>query len=204
MMKRNPDGTWRNTRQPIVAPPEILRSEWIKAEALRLKTMGLSFEEMAEQITQVGRGQGRAMVTIPADVVFPENYSISRQAVHKAFKKAIARQPALELGELRKLDHARSEEMFLNLQRDIRKANLRAIEVGIKVLEHSAKMNGLRETQTAGTELVELNAKLDAQRVAHERIVRAMTPTERSQYLRIIRDAEARVNARGAGKEEGA
>ena len=81
-------------------------------------------------------------MAIPQGVTFPENYSISRQACHKAFQKALARQPALELEELRKLDNARSEEMFLNLQPGIRKGNVRAIEVGIKVLDHSAKING--------------------------------------------------------------
>jgi hypothetical protein len=109
---------------------------------MRLKTMGLSFEEMAEQITRVGRNRSPALVAIPQGVTFPENYSITRQACHKAFRKALARQPALELEELRKLDNARSEEMFLNLQPGIRKGNVRAIEVGIKVLDHSAKVNG--------------------------------------------------------------
>jgi hypothetical protein len=44
-----------------------------------------------------------------------------RQACHKALRKAIAREPALEVDELRKIDQARSEEMFLNLQPAIRK-----------------------------------------------------------------------------------
>jgi len=142
MMKRQPDGTWRNTRRPIVTSAEILRAGWVEAEVLRLKTMGLSFEEIAEQITRVGRRQGPAMVAIPQGVKFPDDYSITRQGCHKAFKKGIRRQPALEVEELRKLDNARSEEMFLNLQPGIRKGNLRAIEVGVKVLDHSAKING--------------------------------------------------------------
>jgi hypothetical protein len=104
--------------------------------------MGLSFEEMAEQITRVGRGRSVALVAIPPGVTFPDDYTITRQACHKAFRKALARQPALELEELRKLDNARSEEMFFNLQPGIRKGNVRAIEVGIKVLDHSAKING--------------------------------------------------------------
>jgi hypothetical protein len=97
---------------------------------------------MAEQITRVGRGKSVALVAIPPGVTFPDDYSITRQACHKAFRKALARQPALELEELRKLDNARSEEMFFNLQPGIRKGNVRAIEVGIKVLDHSAKING--------------------------------------------------------------
>jgi hypothetical protein len=142
MMKRQPDGTWRNARSPVVASLDILRARWVEAEVLRLKTMGLSFEEMAEQITRVGRGKSVALVAIPPGITFPDNYSITRQACHKAFRKALARQPALELEELRKLDNARSEEMFFNLQPGIRKGNVRAIEVGIKVLDHSAKING--------------------------------------------------------------
>jgi hypothetical protein len=126
----------------MVASPDLLRGRWVEAEILRLKTMGLSFEEMAEQITRVGRSKSPPLVAIPQGVTFPENYSITRQACHKAFRKALARQPALELEELRKLDNARSEEMFLNLQPGIRKGNARAIEVGIKVLDHSAKING--------------------------------------------------------------
>jgi hypothetical protein len=142
MMKRQPDGTWRNARSPVVASLDILRARWVEAEVLRLKTMGLSFEEMAEQITRVGHGKSVALVAIPPGVTFPDDYSITRQACHKAFRKALARQPALELEELRKLDNARSEEMFFNLQPGILKGSVRAIEVGIKVLDHSAKING--------------------------------------------------------------
>lgn len=39
-------------------------------------------------------------------------------------------------------DTARSEELFLNLQPAIRKGNLRAVDVGIKLLDHSARVNG--------------------------------------------------------------
>jgi hypothetical protein len=104
--------------------------------------MGLTFDEIADQITRIGRGLAPAIVAIPEGLTFPPDYTISLQACHKAFKRAIARQPALELEELRKLDTERSEEMFLNLQPGIRKGNLRAIEVGVKILDHSAKING--------------------------------------------------------------
>jgi hypothetical protein len=62
-------------------------------------------------------------------------------------RKAIAREPALEVDELRKIDQARSEEMFLNLQPAIRKGNVRAIETGIKVLGHAAKIQGYAAPQ---------------------------------------------------------
>jgi hypothetical protein len=147
MMTRHPDGTWRNNRKPKVLSPKILRARWVDAEVLRSKTMGLSFEEMAEHITRVGRGKATAMVAVPPDVTFPDAYSIRRQACHKAFERTVARQPTLERDAYRKLDNARSEEMFLNLQPRIRKGDPRAIEVGVKVLHHSAKINGYAEAQ---------------------------------------------------------
>jgi hypothetical protein len=51
MMKRHPDGTWRNTRQPVVASEAVLRARWIEAETIHLKRMGLSFDAIAEQIS---------------------------------------------------------------------------------------------------------------------------------------------------------
>jgi len=141
MMKRQPNGTWRSTRQAVVVSAEILRARWVEAETIRLKCMGLPFEEIAERISRVGRGQAQAMVAIPDGVTFPLDYKITRQACHKAFKKAIAREPALELAELRKLDTMRCEEMFMNLQPSVRKGDARAVEVSVKVLDHKAKIN---------------------------------------------------------------
>jgi hypothetical protein len=104
--------------------------------------MGLPFDGIAEQLTRVGRGLAQAITALPDNLSFPPDYTISRQACHKAFRKAIAREPSLELAELRKLNAARCEEMFMNLQPAMRKGSPRAIEVGVKVLEHMAKVNG--------------------------------------------------------------
>jgi hypothetical protein len=73
-----------------------------------------------------------------------KNVTISRQACHKAFKKAIAREPALGVAEMRKLDTARCEEMFMNLQPSVRRGDARAVEVSVKVLNHNAKINNYR------------------------------------------------------------
>jgi hypothetical protein len=54
---------------------------------------------------------------------------------------------SLALDELRKLDNSRSEELFFNLQPSIRKGNARAVEVGIKLLDHSARINGYGAAQ---------------------------------------------------------
>ena len=126
----------------MVPSAAVLRARWIEAETIRLKQMGLSFDAIAEQITRVGLGQATPLLAMPAGVTFPPDYTISKQACHKAFRKALAREPALELEEMRKLDNARSEEMYMNLQPGIRKGSARSVEVGIKVLDHAAKING--------------------------------------------------------------
>jgi hypothetical protein len=142
MRKRQPDGTWRGPRQALVVSEAVLRARWVEAETVHLKRMGLSFDAIAEQIGRVGRGQAQPIIALPTGVTFPPTYMISRQACAKAFKKALAREPALAVDELRKLDTARAEELFLNLQPAIRKGSLRAVEVGIKLLDHSARING--------------------------------------------------------------
>jgi hypothetical protein len=146
-MKRQPNGRWRSPGQPIVVSEAVLRARWIEAETIRLKQMGLSFDAIAEQLSRIGRGQAQPIGAMPDSVTFPPDYKISRQACHRAFRKAIAREPTFEVEEFRKLDTARCEEMFMNLQPGIRKGNPRAVEVGIKVLDHSARINGYAAPQ---------------------------------------------------------
>ena len=134
MMKRQPDGTCRNTRQASAVSAFVLRARWVEAEVASLKRMGLAFDAIAEQISRVGKRLAQAITPLPAGVTFPPDYTISKQACHKAFRRAIARDPALAADEFRKLDSARCEEMFLNLQPGIRKGNPRSVEAGVKVL----------------------------------------------------------------------
>jgi hypothetical protein len=146
-MKRQPDGRWRNARKAVVVSEAVLRARWIEAETIHLKRIGLSFDAIAEQIARIGKRQAQAIVAIPDSVTFPPDFQISRQACHKAFRKALAREPSLAAEEFRKLDSARCEEMFLNLQPGIRKGSARSIEAGVKVLRHSAQINGYAKPQ---------------------------------------------------------
>jgi hypothetical protein len=146
-MKRQPDGRWRNTRRPVVLSEAVLRARWVEAESIALKRIGLTFDAIADQIARVGKGQAQPIVAVPAGVTFPPDFHISRQACHKAFRRALAREPSVEAEEFRKLDTARCEEMFLNLQPGIRKGNPRCVEAGVKVLRHSAQINGYAAPQ---------------------------------------------------------
>jgi hypothetical protein len=127
MRKRQPDGKWRGTRQAVAVSEGVLRARWVEAETMSLKRIGLSFDAIAEQITRIGRRTAQAVVAIPEGVMFPPDFQISKQACHKAFRKAIAREPSMAAEEFRKLDSSRCEEMFLNLQPGIRKGNPRSV-----------------------------------------------------------------------------
>ena len=125
MMKRQPDGTFRNARQASALSPVVLRARWVEAEVGSLKRMGLAFDAIAEQVSRVGKHLAQPITPLPPGVTFPPDYTISKQACHKSFRRLIAREPALAADEFRKLDSARCEEMFLNLQPGIRKGNPR-------------------------------------------------------------------------------
>ena len=147
-MKRNADGTWRNSRSPRVVSERVVRARWVEAEALRMQTMAFSYDAIAEHITKVGLGQAQALTTMP-EIAFPPDYKISRQACHEACQRALERNPALEAEELRKLLTARCEDLFLNLQPTMRKGNPRASDSGARLIELTARLNGLFVPQAA-------------------------------------------------------
>jgi hypothetical protein len=147
MKRRQPDGRWRGAREPVVASLATIRARWLEAEVLHLKRMGLAFEAIAEQITRVGLGRAQPIASLPEGITFPKNFRVTRQACHKAFKRALARQPAVAAEEFRKLDTARCEELFANLQPGVRKGNPRAVEASVKVLRHLAHLNGYAAPQ---------------------------------------------------------
>lgn len=64
----------------MVISDEGRRARWVEAETIHLKRMGPSFDEIADQITRVGRGQTQALIAMPEPIVFPPNYQITRQA----------------------------------------------------------------------------------------------------------------------------
>jgi hypothetical protein len=81
------------------------------------------------------------MVEVPPTVVFPPHYTISLQGVHRAFVRAITRLPNAEAEAHRKLDTERCGGMFFALQAGIRKGDPKSVDVGVRVLEHKARIN---------------------------------------------------------------
>jgi hypothetical protein len=63
------------------------------------------------------------------------------QGVHRAFVRAITRLPNAEAEAHRKLDTERYAGMFFALQAGIRKGDPTSVDVGVRVLEHEARIN---------------------------------------------------------------
>jgi hypothetical protein len=139
---RNPDGTIRQTNKPRLLTNRSIVARWVEAETLHLKRLGMSYQEIADHIVAVVHGKRQAMVPIPEQAQFTQEYSVSAQAIHRAFHRGIARLPNTEAEAFRKLDTERCEDMFLSLQPGIRKGDPRSVEVGVKVLAHKAEING--------------------------------------------------------------
>src|ERR1700682_835319 len=141
---RNSDGTIRQTNKPRLLTNRSIIARWVEAETLHLKRLGMSYQVIADHIMGVAHAQQQAMVLIPEHAQFTEEYRISPQAVHRAFRRGITRLPNAEAVELRKLDTERCEDMFLSLQSGIRKGDPRSVEVGVRVLAHKAEINGYK------------------------------------------------------------
>jgi hypothetical protein len=139
---RNSDGTIRRVNQPKTLTNRSIVARWVEAETLHLKQLGMGYQAIADRIVAVTHGRQKAMVPIPQDAHFSEEYSISMQAVHRAFQRGIGRLPNAEAALLRKLDSERCEDMFLSLQTGIRNGDPKAVDSGVRVLIHKAKLNG--------------------------------------------------------------
>ena len=146
MSARNPDGRFRNNNKPIVLSADMLRSRWLEGEVLRLKRLGFSYEAIAQQITEVGRGQRAALTPIPEDVTFPPDYKITAMGCHAALKRAQKRSPSPEADEMRRLDTDRCEDMFLSLTPSIRQGDPQAVRAAVQVLALKAGINGYKSS----------------------------------------------------------
>src|ERR1700756_4091217 len=117
---RNPDGRFRNHNQPLALTEHTLRARWLEGEVLRMKRLGFSYEVIAQQITEVGRGLKAPLGPLPENLSFPPDYKITAMGCHKALSRALKRAPRHEADELRQVDTDRCEEMYLRLSPGIR------------------------------------------------------------------------------------
>jgi len=116
-------------------------------EAMRLKRNAFSYEAIAEQITQVGRGQKVPVTPLPEGIHFPPDYQITAMGCNKAVKRALRRVPTLEANEMRCFDTDRCEEMYLFLTPGIRQGDPRSVRAAVSVLAHKAAINGYKSAE---------------------------------------------------------
>ena len=182
---RNSDGTIRHANRTKRLTNRSIIARWVETETLHLKRLGMGYQAIADHIVGVAQGAQKAFVPVPQDVQFPENYRISVQAVHRAFRRAILRLPNAEAAELRKLDSERLEEMLLSLQAGIRQRDPRSVEVGVKVLAHKAELNGYKapaRIDMNGTHLIHQQEVVETQVLAD---LSRLTIEELREYRRL-------------------
>jgi hypothetical protein len=144
---RNSDGRFRNHNKPTVLSADTLHAQWVETEAIRLKRNGFSYEAIAEQITQVGRGQKAPVTPIPEGLRFPPDYKITAMGCHKAVQRGLHRAPMLEADEMRRLDTDRCEEMYLFLTLGIRQGDPQSVRAAVSALAHKAAINGYKSSE---------------------------------------------------------
>jgi hypothetical protein len=148
MSNRNSDGRFRNHNKPSVISQVAARAQWVESEATRLKRNGFSYEAIADQITQVGRGQKIPVTPLPEGIVFPPDYKITPMGCHAAVRRALRRAPVLEADEMRRFDTDRCEEMYLFLTPGIRRGDSQSVKAAVSVLAHKASINGYKSAET--------------------------------------------------------
>jgi hypothetical protein len=160
----------------------MLITRWVEAEVLRLKRFGLTFGSIAEQIAAVARKQASPLGPLPTGIELPSDFRISDRGCSKAYFRALNREPALEVKQLRRLQTDRCEEQWMHLQPLMRKGNPAAIAAGVKVMAHQAEINGIKPPEELDVGFRDLELERRQEREQQERIVRAMTPAERQIF----------------------
>jgi hypothetical protein len=110
-----------------------------------------TWEDIAKRISDVGqqvaKGEKPNKNTIgcpvpPAEVEFPEDYSITGVGCMKAVKAALKRIPQPAAQELRAVDTDRCEDLLSRLRTHVVKGEPSAVRAYVKVLAHMSRTNG--------------------------------------------------------------
>ena len=141
--KKHSDGKFRGSHQATEVSARTIRARWVEAEALRIKTLGVStFHSIAQQITRIGRGEAQPLVEFPPGIEFPPRYSISAVACWQACQKALARGPRLRAQEMRDIDSDRLEEGILATQKAVKQGDPAAVQNLSRLITTRARLNG--------------------------------------------------------------
>ena len=117
------------------------RGRWVEGEVIARRRPGGTYEQIAENLMRVALKVEPPRTTLDG-VEFPAGYRISPQACWAAYHRALDRVPVSEVEMVRKELDARDEVLWAASQPGIEENDPRAIAVGVRVLEHKAKLHG--------------------------------------------------------------
>ncbi len=134
--------------------PHARLARWVEDQALKLKRLGHTFDQIADVIGRTGRGE---LPDRPSEIQFPADYRISRQAIQKAVYKALYRAPnraaqkfrqererrRQEAEQFKRLELDRLEEMLFRLQPRIQRGHAPSINKARKILHAQSKIVGI-------------------------------------------------------------
>lgn len=148
MKARDALGRFRNHNRPTTLSGNTVRARWLEVEVASMKHLGISYEKIAHQITEVGCGRRSPLTPFPEGISFPRDFSVTPMGCHKALKRALERSPALEVEQMRRLDTDRLDDMLVSLWPAIRQGDAHAVRAGVQALALKAAINGYKGTQT--------------------------------------------------------
>jgi len=197
---REIDGRYARLRKPRKPPTaRYMIAQWVKAQVVRLQAMGMTFEQIAAELTAAGNGRGttitladgRSASAVKIDgLQFWPGYSISAMGCHKAWKVALASRVSLGVREMRVVDNARSEQLYMATQSGVLRGNPQAITAALRVLQHLAKVNGY-----FAPEKIEHNVhgspEMPPGGVELEQVLDALSPEKQMQLAELLKEAKA-------------
>ena len=116
---------------------------WVQGEAYRMVIAGMTQREIAQVITEMGRGLRPGRLE---GVEYPPDYRISQQAVTLAFRRYCQRNPVPGIAEMRRIDTQRCDDIYRSMLPMIRaggRGSALAADAATRAIAHKARINGM-------------------------------------------------------------
>lgn len=121
---------------------------------------GISQAQMARQIEGIAGGDPEALKTVPPKalegVVFPQNFTYSREAVRKRVHEILKGVDKRELSEWRKVVNERCEESWMSLYPSIIRGDTDAINSGMRLIATQGRALGFWVDRAEVTQKLEV------------------------------------------------
>jgi hypothetical protein len=144
MARRNLDGTYKNNNTASRVSNRTLIARWVEAEVLETKQFVVSFAHAARHITAVVHAQEPPLIPLFPGIIFPSDYKISAAACHKAYCRALNREPKLGVEHLRAELMLRCNHLWSAAQQGIGRGDPRTMAVAARTVETMWLLGGAK------------------------------------------------------------